>query len=208
MDTSGNLKCPAITVWVLFTLNIFLNYQNILVIGIIFYSNIIKLTYTKIDINNKYNNYNNDKYNNYYNFYGNMESYINFIFSSLIINCVIELIASILVSLSLEMRKFRLYLIGLIMSLIFDIYMTTYIIISSSKEFEIFFKYEDIYNQAGLKFKGKGSYIFNIIFQILIQWIQSVVLIIYFKKVKQSFNKSYLNPVLITDVPNQIQPSE
>ena len=177
MDTSEKIICPAITVWVLFIANLFFNYLKM--IAIIFSS---IFDYRK---------------------YALETSYEKFEFSSLLINCLIELIVSILVSLSFEKKKQRLYLIGLIMSLIFAIYMTISFIIACVREYKNISSYDNYYTKT-----EKGIFIFNEIFQILMNWSQFGVLILYFNKVKQSFNKSYLNPVLITDFPNQIQPSE
>ena len=183
MDTSRKIICPIITVWVIFILNLFLNYFYVFT----FRENIF-------DIKNKY--YIHDRYSRY-------SGYNGFAFFSLLINCLIELIASILVSLSFEKKKQRLYLIGLIMSLIFAIYMTISFIIACVREYKNISSYDNYYTKT-----EKGIFIFNEIFQILMNWSQFGVLILYFNKVKQSFNKSYLNPVLITDFPNQIQPSE
>ena len=174
MDTSEKIICPVITVWVLFIANLFFYYLKMLVAIISIFVGGGK---------------------------GFLEaSYEKFEFFSLLINFLIELTASILVSLSFEKKKQRLYLIGLIMSLIFCIYMTIFYIIAFINEYKNIINY---YRET-----EKRLFIFNNIFQILLQWSQFGVLIIYFNKVKQSFNQSYLNPVLITDFPNQIQPRE
>ena len=183
MNTSRKLICPIIAVWVIFILNLFINY---------FY--FITLKQNIFDFHENYYGY--IRYNGYNRYSG----YRGFIFFSLLINFLIELTASILISLSFEKKKQRLYLIGLIMSLIFCIYMTIFYIIAFINEYKNIINY---YRET-----EKRLFIFNNIFQILLQWSQFGVLIIYFNKVKQSFNQSYLNPVLITDFPNQIQPRE
>jgi len=112
----------------------------------------------------------------YYKYY----KYYPFQFFSLLINCIIELIASILVTISFEKKKYCLYLSGLIMSLIFDIFMTIIIIII-------------IYRK---------TFLINDILLILIEWSLFTVLMIYNKRVKLLFKEtnSFLN-----DFPNEIQ---
>ena len=182
MDTSRKIICPIITVWVIFILNLFLNYIYLINIRpniFDFHENYYYYYFRRYDENSRYSGYN------------------GFIFFSFLINFSIELAASIFISLSFEKKKQRLYIIGLIMSLIFGLYMTTLRTIFLIKNY----KYYDTEPE-------KGLFIFNNIFKILLQWSQFGVLIIYFNKVKQSFNQSYLNPVLITDFPNQIQQKE
>ena len=175
MDTSEKIICPAITVWVLFIANLFFNYLKM--IAIIFSS---IFDYRK---------------------YALETSYEKFEFSSLLINCLIELIVSILVSLSFEKKKQRLYLIGLIMSLIFAIYMTIFFIIACVREYKNISKYyyyrpDDNYGEL------KATIIFNNIFQILMNWSQFGVLILYFNKVKSSFNLLNLSSNFIDNVNN------
>ena len=125
-------------------------------------------------------------------------------YSSLIINCIIEFTSSILVTLSLEMQNKRLYLIGIILSLIFNIYMTIYFSAVGAHDYKLLFNTENPTVKYPDFRGGKGAFIFNMIFHILIQWIQSGVLIAYFNKVKSSFNKPYLNPVFTQDSPDLI----
>ena len=121
----------------------------------------------------------------YYKYY----KYYPFRFFSLLINCIIELIASILVTISFEKKKYCLYLSGLIMSLIFDIFMTIFIIIISIRI------YDDYY---------AGYFIISRIFVILIEWSLFTVLMIYNKRVKSLFNKSYLYPSFLNGFQNEI----
>ena len=137
---------------------------------------------------------------NYDNIPDKTDGYFWFLFFSLIIISLIELIASILVTISLETKNQRLYLIGLIMILIFDVLFTIYIIIISINSYGKIQSYKE--------YPKKGIFIFNIIIQILMEWSQFGVLIAYFKKVKLSFNQSYLNPGFISGSPNQILSSE
>ena len=115
----------------------------------------------------------------YYRFY---RFYYVFQFFLLIINCLIELISSILVTISFEKKKYCLYLSGLIMSLIFDIFMTIFIII--------------IYSRDILIISG--------ILLIIIEWSLFTVLMIYNKRVKSLFNKSYLYPSFLNGFQNEI----
>ena len=114
----------------------------------------------------------------YYKYY----KYYPFQFFSLLINCIIELIASILVTISFEKKKYCLYLSGLIMSLIFDIFMTIFIII--------------IYSRDILIISG--------ILLIIIEWSLFTVLMIYNKRVKSLFNKSYLYPSFLNGFQNEV----
>ena len=107
-----------------------------------------------------------------------------FEFFSLLINCLIELISSILVTISFEKKKYCLYLSGLIMSLIFDIFMTIFIIIKI------------IYS--------RGYFLISGILLILIEWSLFTVLMIYNKRVKSLFNKSYLYPSFLNGFQNDI----
>ena len=113
----------------------------------------------------------------YYRFYK-----YAFIFFSLLINCLIELISSILVTISFERKKYCLYLSGLIMSLIFDIFITIFIIIIYIKEI------------LSIKF----------VLLILIEWSLFTVLMIYNKRVKSLFNKSYLYPSFLDGFQNEL----
>ena len=113
----------------------------------------------------------------YYRFYK-----YAFEFFSLLINCLIELISSILVTISFEKKKYCFYLSGLIMSLIFDIFMTIFIII--------------IYSRDILIISG--------ILLIIIEWSLFTVLMIYNKRVKSLFNKSYLYPSFLNGFQNEI----
>ena len=132
-----------------------------------------------------------------------------FLFFSLIIISLIELIASILVTISLETKNQCLYLIGLIMILIFDVLFTIYIIMIGIKSYDNIDNIDNFNNIKSYKeYPKNGIFIFNIIVQILIEWSQFGVLIAYFNKVKLSFNQSYLNPGFITGLPNQMLPSE
>ena len=178
MDTSEHIICPSITVWMIFLFNIYFNYYFIFSIGGIIFQ---KDSDSK-DID--------------------MPSF-RFMFSSLLINFFIELVASILVSLSFEKKNKRFYIIGLIMILVFDILMTIYIIISWIKFYKIF-----------SLLLGKESKELNVplalnrIFLLLINWIKFGVLMLYFNKVKSSLNNSDSSQGLISDFPNQIQPNE
>ena len=192
MDSSKNIKCPIITVWFLFTFNFFFNYFNVFFLG----SN----SHSKKGI---------------YDFYMSLsEGYIKFAFFSLIINCVIELIASIIVTYSFKTKKNLLYIIGLIISIIFDICMTTYIIIIFKEQYYYLFgRFEnipDFYKNNKNIVRYKRKFIFNMISHIVIQWSQPGVLIAYYNKVKTSFDQPDLSPVLINDYdcPSQITPTE
>ena len=190
MDSSKNIKCPIITVWFLFTFNFFYNYINVFFLG----SNLN----TKKGI---------------FNFYFSLsEGYIKFAFFSLIINCVIELIASIIVTISFKTKKSRLYIIGFIISLIFVICMTTYIIIIFKEQYyNLFGQFEnnpDFYKNNKNIIRYKRKFIFNMIFHLLIQWSQPGIFIVYYNKVKTSFDQPDLSPVLINDCPSQITPTE
>ena len=154
MDSSEKIMCPTITVWIVFVVNL-----------VSFYSIFIVDDY--------------DYDYRYYRYYGYYRYYAFEFFSS-IINFLIELIASILVTISFEKKKYCLYLSGLIMSLIFDIFMTIIIIII-------------IYRK---------TFLINDILLILIEWSLFTVLMIYNKRVKLLFKEtnSFLN-----DFPNEIQ---
>ena len=175
MDTSEKIICPVITVWVLFIANLFFYYLKMLVAIISIFVGGGK---------------------------GFLEaSYEKFEFFSLLINFLIELTASILVSLSFEKKKQRLYLIGLIMSLIFDIYMTIFFIISFMREYKnIINYYTEYYFNSSIYREMIATSIFTNLFQMLMQWSQFGVLMIYLSKVKQSFNQSDLSPGLV-DIP-------
>jgi len=129
-----------------------------------------------------------------------------------LINCIIELIASIIVTHSFKTKKKSLYIIGLIISIIFDICMTTYIIIIFKEQYyNLFGRFENIPDfDKNIKniVRIRRKFIFNMIFHILIQWIQPGVLIAYYNKVKTSFDQPDLSPVLIDDCPSQITPTE
>ena len=120
-----------------------------------------------------------------YRYYRYYRIYYVFQFFLLIINCLIELISSILVTISFEKKKYCLYLSGLIMSLIFDIFMTIFIIMSI------------IYREI---------LIISDILLILIEWSLFTVLMIYNKRVKSLFNKSYLYPSFLNGFQNEITP--
>ena len=178
MDTSEYIICPSITVWSIFIINIFFNYISMITVGI----NIFQ-----------YNSYG-------YNRYGELMPYYRFIFSSLLINFLIELVASILVSLSFEKKNKRFYIIGLIMTLVFAIYMTVYFIITWVQDYKsISLRYRD---------QMKVPLALNRIIQILIEWSKFGVLMLYFNKIKSAFNNSESSQGLISDFPNQIQPNE
>ena len=82
------------------------------------------------------------------------------------------------------------------MSLIFGLYMTIYISITWNYEYELYFSYYYYdENSRGMK----ATFIFNKLFQILIQWSQSGVLLLYFKKVKSSFTQSDLSQDFVSD---------
>ena len=153
MDSSQKIICPIITCWVLLALNCFLFYFQL----------IINIGYR-------------------YEIFDSFRSYEWFVFFSLLINFLLEVIASILVTISFENKKFRLYFIGLIMSLVFDIYITVYIFVG-----------EDVF------YYRSSRRIFNAILIALIEWTFFVVLMIYYKRVKALFNKSYINSNLIND---------
>ena len=118
-----------------------------------------------------------------YRYYRYYRIYYVFQFFLLIINCLIELISSILVTISFEKKKYCLYLSGLIMSLIFDIFMTIFIIMSI------------IYREI---------LIISDILLILIEWSLFTVLMIYNKRVKSLFNKSYIYPSFLNGFQNEI----
>ena len=160
MDNSQKIICPIITVWILLALNCLLFYSYL-----IYIFSIIKG-------------------------FDGLDGYTWFIILSLLINFLIELIASILVTISFENKKFRLYLIGLIMSLVFDIYITVYIF---------------VVGEGRYYYRGKIRITFNTVLLALIEWTIFIVLIIYYKRVKSLFNKTYLNPSLINDFPSEIQ---
>ena len=87
------------------------------------------------------------------------------------------------------------------MSLIFGIYMTIFFIIAFIRDYKIIFQYYKDYYFNGSNFREMiATSIFNYLFQILVQWSQFGVLMIYFSKVKQSFNQSDLSPGLV-DIP-------
>ena len=164
MNNSGKIICPTITVWIIFIINFILIYY---------------LLFFKDEISEEQNKQKSPK----------EIRFDRFETSSLIINFIIELTASILVTISFENKKFLFYLIGIFMSLIFEIYTTTYIVIKKM-------------NDSGNK-TPEG--IFNMIIEILIEWSQLTVLIIYYKRVKSSFNISYLNPNLVNNNDNEIE---
>ena len=76
------------------------------------------------------------------------------------------------------------------MSLVFDIYITVYIF---------------VVGEGRYYYRGKIRITFNTVLLALIEWTIFIVLIIYYKRVKSLFNKTYLNPSLINDFPSEIQ---
>ena len=102
----------------------------------------------------------------------------------------IELISSILVTISFEKKKYCLYLSGLIMSLIFDIFMTIFIIIHIIIDYYYY----------------NAIFLISRILLILIEWSLFTVLMIYNKRVKSLFNKSYLYPSFLNGFQNEITP--
>ena len=88
MNTSRKLICPIIAVWVIFILNLFINY---------FY--FITLKQNIFDFHENYYGY--IRYNGYNRYSG----YRGFIFFSFLINFSIELAASIFISLSFEKKN-------------------------------------------------------------------------------------------------------
>ena len=144
MDNPDKIKCPIITVWIIFILNIF--------------------CIDHLDIDYHYRLYT--------------------IFSIiLIIIIIIDLIGCIFVTLSFENNKYSFYLTGLIMTTIFNVLMTIEIILYTRRYYLIF----------------------NIL-QIISNWSQLVVLLVYRKRVKSSFQHSHLNDNLIKDFPKEGQP--
>ena len=101
----------------------------------------------------------------------------------LIIIILIDLIGCIFVTLSFEKNKYSFYLTGLILTTIFNVLMTIAIILFVYRYFLIF-----------------------IIIQILADWSQLVVLLVYNKRVKSSFKHSHLNDNLINEFPKEAQP--
>ena len=90
MDTSRKIICPIITVWVIFILNLFLNYIYLINIRpniFDFHENYYYYLFRRYDENSRYSGYN------------------GFIFFSFLINFSIELAASIFISLSFEKKK-------------------------------------------------------------------------------------------------------
>ena len=167
MNTNGKIVCPTVTVWVVFIINFFFNYVN--AIFSITPLNIYRYIYSE----DQFSGFN------------------GFIFFSLLINCLIHLAASILVTMSFEKKSQRFYTIGLIMTVILDIYMTVYFITYCVKSYNSYYYY-----------KLRGRYIFDTIFQILMQWSQFGILMLYLNKVKSSFSNSYLNSGLVSDSSN------
>ena len=102
----------------------------------------------------------------------------------LIIIILIDLIGCIFVTISFENNKYSFYLTGLIMTTIFNVLMTI---------------------TATILFFGRYFLIF-IIIQILADWSQLVVLLVYNKRVKSSFKNSHLNDNLIKEFPKEAQP--
>ena len=117
-------------------------------------------------------------------YYGNIRYRVYSIFSIiLIIIILIDLIGCIFVTISFENNKYSFYLTGLIMTTIFNVLMTTLIILFTYKYFLIF----DI-------------------LQILIDWSQLIVLLVYNKRIKSSFKNSHLNDNLIKEFPKEAEP--
>ena len=166
MNANGKIVCPTVTVWVVFILNFFFHYYKYIAI----------LSIKPIDRSNSITDI--------------FSGFNGFLFFSLLINCLIHLAASILVTMSFEKKIQRFYTIGLIMTVVFDVYMTVYFIIYCTKN----------YNSP--KIKLKGIFIFDTIFQILMQWSQFGILMLYLNKVKSSFSNSYLNSGLVSDSSN------
>ena len=109
-----------------------------------------------------------------------------FLFLLLISIISIDLIASILVTLSFEKKKYCFYLTGLIMVSIFNLLMTIAILMYGGNE----------------KRSEKISYALLFTAQISMLWSQTIILYIYNKRVKSSFEKhSYLNTNLINELP-------
>ena len=118
-------------------------------------------------------------------YYGNIRYRVYSIFSIiLIIIILIDLIGCIFVTISFENNKYSFYLTGLIMTTIFNVLMTI---------------------TATILFFGRYFLIF-IIIQILADWSQLVVLLVYNKRVKSSFKNSHLNDNLIKEFPKEAQP--
>ena len=118
-----------------------------------------------------------------------IDSYINVRFLkrdilfiiALIIIILIDLMASIFVTISFEKNKFCFYLTGLIMASISSILMTIVIIMTREN-------------------------ILIIIYRIIIEWSQLIVLLIYMKNVRLSFTNSHLNDNLISEFPKETLP--
>ena len=104
-------------------------------------------------------------------------------FIILLIPILIDLIGCIFVTISFENNKYSFYLTGLIMTTIFNVLMTTLIILFTYKYFLIL----DI-------------------LQILVYWSQLIVLLVYHKRIKSSFKNSHLNDNLIKEFPKEAEP--
>ena len=148
--------CPIIIIWFIFILNF------VLIIPIYILEDYIYL----INDNKNYKYY----------------KYVKFEIFLLIIIFLIQLFASLLVTFSFEKKKFSLYSSGLMISLLFDLFITIFFI---------------IYFTNFIIIRERIFPLFKNIFDIVIEWCQFLVLIIYYKKVKSSFNKSYLKSSLI-----------
>ena len=149
MDNPEKIKCPIITVWIIFILNIFYTDSHIL-------------------------------YDNHRNTFSRF--YIIFT-TILIITILIDLIGCIFITISFENNKYSFYLTGLIVIIVFNVLMTSVIILYGSRSFLIF----DI-------------------LQIIADWSQLIVLLVYNKRVKSSFKNSHLNDNLIKEFPKEVQP--
>ena len=150
MDNPEKIKCPIITVWIFFILNIFYTDSHIL-------------------------------YDNHRNTFSR---FFYIIFTTiLIITILIDLIGCIFITISFENNKYSFYLTGLIVIIVFNVLMTSVIILYGSRSFLIF----------------------NIL-QIIADWSQLIVLLVYNKRVKSSFKHSHLNDNLIKEFPKEVQP--
>ena len=106
---------------------------------------------------------------------------------------LIDLIASIFVTVSFENKNYYFYLTGLIMASIFNLLNTIILLI-----------YDGAKDSENYK---KTIRFLILIVQIIMIWSQTIILIIYCKSVKSLFNNpSYLNANLINKLPKESQP--
>ena len=158
MENPEKMKCPILTVWIIFSLNIYF-----------------------IDTYIFYDYHGIARYNNSIFRLPRGGFFILFLILLLVI-ILIGLIGSIFVTISFEKNKYSFYLVGLIMTSIFGLLMSIMLILY-----------------------GNGVDFIKV-FQVIIEWSQLIVLLIYNKKVKASFKYSHLNDNMINDFPKEAQP--